>query len=65
MIKFVIKDISGMVMVFDEQGEQLPEYQGQYGELRRRVLEDAPQEAIFGCFPGDEDELKIIPREEW
>ena len=59
MIKTVIKSEKGMVMVFDENGEQIPEYQGQYDEMKEKVLTDAPPDAVFY------HDLKAIPREEW
>ncbi len=65
MIKTVIKSTDGMVMVFDQAGEQLPEYQGSYHEVKARILRDAPPEARFGCFPEGGEELRVVPREEW
>ena len=65
MIKTVFKWENGMVMVFDKKGEQIPEYQGQYQEVKGSILKDAPPEAVFShCF-GDDFELKVAPREEW
>ena len=65
MIKTVIKCSNNMVMVFDNKGEQIPEYQGQYEEVKGEILKDAPPSAVFGCFPDYENELRIMPREEW
>ncbi len=65
MIKTAIKSADGMVMVFDDRGEQIPQYQGRYDEVKVSILRDAPPEARFGCFPDGELELKIVPREEW
>ncbi len=65
MIKTVIRAQNNMVMVFDEKGEQIPEYQGQYEEVKGKILKDAPPDTVFGCFPDDETELEIVPREEW
>ena len=65
MIKTVIKSADGMVMVFDGTGEQVPQYQGSYQEVKPLILRDAPAEARFGCFPNGGQELKIVPREEW
>lgn len=56
MIDHVIKFDNGMVMVFDEYGDYLPEYQGRYEEVRDKILADAPQSARF---------FRAIPREEW
>jgi hypothetical protein len=65
MIKTAIRCQSGMVMVFDRNGEQLPEYQGQYREVKESILKDAPPDAIFGYFGDYETELRLVPREEW
>ena len=65
MIKTVIKSVDGMVMVFDEMGEQIPQYQGQYEEVKALILKNAPPEARFGYFPDGGQELKIVGREEW
>jgi len=64
-IKSVIKSQDGTVMVFDGNGEQIPEYQGRYQEVKEGILKDAPPNAVFGCFPNCETELKVVPREEW
>jgi len=64
MIKSVIRADNGMVLVFDEQGEQIPEYQGQYEEVKPRILKDAPPKVIFYAFDND-TELKTVPRNEW
>ena len=65
MLKTVIRCSNNMVMVFDEKGEQIPEYQGQYEEVKEKILNDAPLNAVFGCFPDCETELQIVPSEEW
>ena len=64
-IKTAIRCQNDMVMVFDKKGEQIPEYQCQYEEVKEKILKDAPPDAIFGCFPDYETELQIVPREEW
>jgi len=65
MIKSVIRCPNDMVIVFDERGEQIPEYQGQYEEIRERILKDAPRTSRFGYFLDYEPELQEIPRDEW
>ena len=47
MIKTVIRTSNDMVMVFDANGEQMPEYQGQYADVRDRILRDAPAGTVF------------------
>lgn len=64
MIKDVIKFQNGIVMVFDETGEQLSQYQGRYEEVKEKILADAPQSAQFfhGMWNVSEN---AVPREEW
>jgi hypothetical protein len=65
MIKTVIRFQNNMVMVFDEEGEQIPEYQGQYEEVKESILKDAPKDTVFAHGFSDAGELLRIPREEW
>ena len=64
MIDHVIKFSNAVVMVFDKNGHQMPEYQGRYEEVRDKILADAPESARFfratWMVSGKE-----IPREEW
>jgi len=61
MIKSVFKTVSGMVMVFNEHGEQIPKYQGPYEAVKESILRDAPEDAEFY----DEIIVKPISRETW
>jgi len=66
VIKSVYKWQDGMVMVFDKKGEQIPEYQGQYENVKESILKDAPPDTVFSHGFWDEAELlKVVPREEW
>ena len=65
MIKTVIKCPENIVMVFDEAGEQIPEYQGQYEVMKESILKDAPRQAIFGYLCDHEPELRRVSREDW
>ncbi len=65
VIKSVLKARNSMVMVFDEEGEQIPEYQGQYEEVKERILKDAPPDAVFTHGFTDAGELRKVSREEW
>jgi len=62
MIKNVLKMENEMVLVFDENDEQIPEYQGLYDEVRLKILADAPPDATFGHLATG---LKAISRDEW
>lgn len=47
MISEAIRFQNGMVVVFDENGEQMPEFQGRYEEVRAKILARAPKSARF------------------
>ena len=64
-IKTVVRCPDDMVMVFDKDGEQIPEYQGQYEAVKDKILRDAPPNAIFTQYRDYEPELQKIPRKEW
>jgi hypothetical protein len=65
MIKSVVRCPNNMVVVFDEDDEQVPEYQGKYHEVRGRILRDAPRNTLFGLWFDYETEVRTISREEW
>lgn len=65
LIKSIIRTQNSMVLVFDDKGEQIPEYQGQYEKVKLRILKDAPASAVFGYIFDNETELKTVSREEW
>jgi hypothetical protein len=54
-----------MVMVFDEGGEQIPGYQGQYKLVRENILIDALLGALFMHDFAHTGGWREIPREEW
>ena len=65
VIKIAIRFKNNMVVVLDDEEEQMPEYQGQYEEVRESILRDAPPDAIFAHGFTNYGELRKIPREEW
>jgi len=65
MIKTAIRFQSNIVMVFDAEGEQIPEYQGQYEDVKESILRDAPADAVFSHGFTDTGELIKVSREEW
>ncbi len=65
MIKSVIKAPNNMVLVFNENGEQIPEYQGRYEEVKEHLLKEAPQETLFGRWLNYETDIQTVSREEW
>jgi len=54
-----------MVLVFDQDDEQITEYQGWYQEVRELILKNAPPDALFGYWFDYEGDVTTIPREEW
>jgi len=50
-----------MVMVFDEGGEQIPKYHGQYAKVKKSILRDAPSNTIFALGFTDAGELRKVP----
>ena len=65
MIKTVIRIENNMVMVFDETGEQMPEYQGYYDEVKERILASAPGGSVFNHWFGDSPEPVVVGSETW
>jgi hypothetical protein len=47
MINLVQLWSNGMVMVFDNSGQQMPDYQGRFLDRREAILRDAPPKAMF------------------
>jgi hypothetical protein len=61
MIKTAIRFSNNMVMVFDEEGEQIPEYQGQYEKVKESITRDASPDTIFALGFTDAGELRKVP----
>jgi hypothetical protein len=65
MIKTVIRIKNDMVMVFDESGEQIPEYQGHYEDVKQSILADAPAGSVFNHWFGHSLQPDIVRGETW
>ena len=65
MIKTVIRIKNDMVMVFDEDGEQIPRYQGHYADVKDKILADAPAGSIFNHWFGHELQPEIVAGRAW
>ncbi len=65
MIKTIIRIKNDMVMVFDEDGEQMPEYQGSYGDVKERILANAPPGSVFKHWFGYSREPEVVKGEIW
>jgi len=58
VIDEVIKFGNGNVMVFDEKGEQMPQYQGRYDAVKAKILAHAPG-SVWAAS------LDPVERKEW
>ena len=65
MIQKIIRLKNDMVMVFDEEGEQMPEYQGSYDDVRDRIMADAPAGAVFNHWFGHSIRPDRVPVKRW
>ncbi len=65
MIKTVIRIKNDMVMVFDENGEEIPRYQGFYNEVKDSILADARAGSIFNHWFGYSLKPVIVTPERW
>ena len=43
MIENIYRFQNGMVMVFDEKGQQMPEYQGLWKEMKEKIMRNKPE----------------------
>jgi hypothetical protein len=65
MIKTVIRLRNDMVMVFDGDGEQIPEYQGHYEDVMERILRDATAKTVFNHWLGHALEPEAVLAGKW
>jgi hypothetical protein len=65
VIKTIIRIKNNMVMVFDEEGEQMPEYQGYYDEVKERILAAAPGGSVFNHWFGESIDPEVVSGEAW
>jgi hypothetical protein len=65
LIKTVIRIKNDMVMVFDEHGEQIPEYQGHYNDVKEKILANAPAGSVFNHWFGYSQEPERVTGETW
>lgn len=60
MIKTVIRIENDMVMVFDENGDEIPEYQGNYDYVKDRIMADADTESVFKHWLGSWPKPRMV-----
>ena len=62
MITHVTRFVNGMVMAFDESGEQVGEYQGRYIDVKKK-LESLPDPVEWSVARWNDWEKKISRQE--
>ena len=65
MIRTVIRIGNNMVIVFDGEGEQIPEYQGWYEDVRGRIMSDATDGTVFNHWFGLSLKPEVVAEENW
>jgi hypothetical protein len=65
MIKTVIRIDNDMVTVFDENGEEMPEYHGCFNDVKDKILADVPADAVFKRWFGRVLKPETISMEPW
>ncbi|MFA5309542.1 MAG: hypothetical protein WC370_08695 [Dehalococcoidales bacterium] len=65
MIKTVIRIKNDMVMVFDENGREMPGYQGYYNDVKDRIMADARADAVFNHWFGHALKPDVRALETW
>jgi len=65
MIKKIIRLKNDMVLVFDEAGEQVPEYQGCYMVVKDKIITDAPEGARFNHWFGYSLKPDLVETKSW
>jgi hypothetical protein len=65
MINKIIRLKNDMVLVFDEKGEQMPEYQGCYLVVREKIMADAPAGSVFNHWFGHSPKPEVVRQKNW
>ncbi len=64
-LKSVIRLQNDAVMAFDNEGEQIPKYQGYYKDVKKTILKDALPETVFAHWFGSESTPEKIQNKDW
>ena len=65
MIKTVIRIKNDMVLVFDEHGNEMPDYQGFYDDVKDMVLADAVPGSVFNHWFGYSLKPELVGPDIW
>ena len=61
MIKTVIRLRNNMVLVFDEAGEEMPQYQGDYYTVKNTIMSAAFEGVVFKHWFGYRPKPRVLP----
>lgn len=65
MLKTVIRTQTDMVMVFNENGLQISEYQGRYEDVKESILLNASRDTVFKHWHENAEEPENVPFNYW
>ena len=65
MIKTVIRIKNDMVLVFDENGHQIPRYQGYYDDVKEKIMADVQPGSVFNHWFGYSLKPVVISADCW
>ena len=65
VIKSVYRLKNDTVMVFDAEGEQVPEYQGRYEDVKGSILREVPPDAVLSHWFDGAMEPEVVTKENW
>ena len=65
MIKTVIRLENDLVIVFNEAGEQIPEFQGHYKDVKESIRKNIAPGTVFKTWFGLADEPVTVPKNKW
>lgn len=65
MIKTVIRIRNDMVLVFDENGEEMPRYQGYYDDVKEKIMADIQPGSIFNHWFGYSPKPVVVGPDYW
>jgi hypothetical protein len=65
MLKTIIRLRNNMVMVFDESGEEIPEYQGYYHVVKEKIYANAGGGTVFNNWFGLDIKPEKVKMKGW
>ena len=65
VIKSVIRLQNDTVMAFDNEGEQIPKYQGYYRDVKKIILKNAQPDTVFAHWFGNESTSEKVHNKDW